>query len=196
MNVRDQLLAAAVQVYAESGYHGATTRRIAAAAGVNEITLFRHFGSKDTLLREGLARCQAEGLVPLPEPPHDVLSELTAWSRAHLLHLQRRAALIRTCLSEFAERPDLVTPEISCPMQAARALAVYLERLQEMGLSVRRFDPRAAAAMLLGTLFADAIGRDAVPDMYVLPPEESLAQYVTLFLGGIGVETSSPRSSA
>ena len=196
MNVRDQLLKAAVQVYAEGGYHGATTRRIAAAAGVNEITLFRHFGSKDVLLREALARCQAEGTVPLPELPPDPLLELTAWSRSHLLHLQQRAALIRTCLSEFAERPDLVTPEISCPVEATVALAGYLERLQQQSLSAERFDPRAAAAMLLGALFADAIGRDIVPGMYAVPPEESLTQYVALFLRGIGVETSTQRSSA
>ena len=58
MTVRDELLGAAARVYAEAGYRGATTRRIALAAGVNEITLFRHFGSKDALLREALARCQ------------------------------------------------------------------------------------------------------------------------------------------
>jgi AcrR family transcriptional regulator len=196
MNVRDQLLEAAVQVYAESGYHGATTRRIAAAAGVNEVTIFRHFGSKDVLLREALARCHAEGMVPLPETPHDPLQELTDWSRSHLLHLHHRAALIRTCLSEFAERPELVTPEISCPVEATRALASYLERLKERGLAGESIDPRAAAAMLLGALFADAIGRDIVPDMYAVPTEEALAQYVALFLRGIGVETSTPRSSA
>ena len=196
MNVRDQLLEAAVQVYAESGYHGATTRRIAAAAGVNEITLFRHFGSKDVLLREALARCQDEGTIPLPEVPHDPLQELTDWSRSHLLHLHQRAALIRTCLGEFAERPELVTPEISCPVQARRALGTYLERLKERGLTADPIDPRAAAAMLLGALFADAIGRDIVPDMYAVPTDEALAQYVALFLRGIGVETSAPRSSA
>jgi AcrR family transcriptional regulator len=196
MNVRDQLLDAAVQVYAESGYHGATTRRIASTAGVNEITLFRHFGSKDVLLREALARCHAEGMVPLPEVPHDPLQELTDWSRSHLLHLQQRAALIRTCLSEFAERPDLVTPEISCPVEATRALATYLERLKERGVLAESVDPRAAAAMLLGTLFADAIGRDIVPDMYAVPTEDALAQYVALFLRGIGVETSIQRSRA
>ena len=179
MKVKDQLVKAALQVYAESGYHGATTRRIAAAAGVNEITLFRHFGSKDVLLREALARCQ----------------ELTDWSRSHLLHLHQRAALIRTCLSEFAERPDLVTPEVSCPAQAARSLAAYLERLHEHGLTAGPVEPRTAAAMLLGTLFADAIGRDIVPDMYAVPTEEALSQYVALFLRGIGVETSTPRSS-
>jgi AcrR family transcriptional regulator len=194
MNVRDQLLEAALQVYAESGYHGATTRRIASAAGVNEITLFRHFGSKDVLLREALARCHAEGTVPLPEVPHDPLQELTDWSRSHLLHLQQRAALIRTCLSEFAERPELVTPEMSCPVQATLALAGYLERLRAGGLASEPFEPRAAAAMLLGALFADAIGRDIVPDMFALAPEETVQQYVALFLRGLGVETSTPRS--
>ena len=186
---------AALQVYAESGYHGATTRRIAAAAGVNEITLFRHFGSKDVLLREALARCQAEGVVPLPDTPQDPLQELADWSRSHLLHLHQRAALIRTCLSEFAERPDLVTPEMSSQARAARALAAYLQRLQEHGLAVESVEPTTAAAMLLGTLFADAIGRDIVPDMYAVPTEEALSRYVALFLRGIGVETSTPRSS-
>lgn len=196
MNVKDQLLEAALRVYAESGYHGATTRRIAAAAGVNEITLFRHFGSKDALLREALVRCHAEGIVALPEDPQDPLQELTDWSRSHLQHLHERATLIRTCLSEFAERPDLVTTELSGPVEAMRALVVYLERLRQRGLAGESIDPRAAAAMLLGALFADAIGRDLVPDMYAVPTEEALTQYVALFLRGIGVETSSPRSSA
>ena len=135
MNVKDQLLTAAARVYGESGYHGATTRRIAAAAGVNEITLFRHFGSKDVLLREALLRGHADRAVPLPDVPHDPLQELTDWTRAHLLHLQQRAALLRTCLSEFAERPDLVTPEMSCPVEAMRPLATYLQRLKECGLA-------------------------------------------------------------
>jgi AcrR family transcriptional regulator len=194
MNVKDQLLEAALQVYAESGYHGATTRRIAAAAGVNEITLFRHFGSKDVLLREALRRCQAEGTIPLPETPQDPLQELTDWSRSHLLHLHQRAALIRTCLGEFAERPELVTPEISCPVQATLALADYLERLKERGLAVESVDSRAAASMLLGALFADAIGRDLVPEMYAVSTEGAVTQYVALFLRGIGVEPSRPRS--
>ena len=196
MNVKEQLLEAAVRVYADGGYHGATTRRIAAAAGVNEITIFRHFGSKDVLLREALGRCQAEGVVPLPDVPHDPLQELTDWSRSHLLHLHQRAALIRTCLSEFAERPDMVTPEISCPVQAARELSGYLERLKQHGVAADSVDPAAAAAMLLGALFADAIGRDIVPDMYAMPTEDALTHYVGLFLRGIGVETSTSRSSA
>lgn len=196
MNVRDQLLSAAAQVYAEGGYHGATTRRIASAAGVNEITLFRHFGSKEVLLREALARCQGEGSAPLPEAPADPLRELTEWSRSHLRDLRARAPLIRTCLGEFAERPGLVTPELSCPVRVASALARYLERLKERGWASASFDERVAATMLMGVLFSDAVGRDLIPGMYPNEPEEALREYVALFLRGIGVETSVKRGSA
>ena len=196
MNVRDQLLVAAARVYADGGYHGATTRRIASAAGVNEITLFRHFGSKDVLLREALARCQSEDAVPLPQEPDDPLRELTEWSRSHFRDLQARAPLIRTCLGEFAEHPGLFTPELSCPVRAASALAGYLERLKQRELVSASFDPRVAATMLLGMLFADAVGRDIVPDMYAAEPEGALTEYVALFLRGIGIETSAERGPA
>jgi AcrR family transcriptional regulator len=196
MNVRDQLLVAAAQVYAEGGYHGATTRRIASAAGVNEITLFRHFGSKDGLLREALALCQGEGAVPLPDDPTDPVAELTEWCRSHLRDLQARAPLIRTLLGELAERPDLVSPEISCPVRAVNSLAEYLARLKQRGQASASFDERVAATMLMGVLFSDAIGRDIVPDMYANEPEAAVTDYLALFLRGIGVETSVKRGSA
>ena len=82
-----------------------------------------------------------------------------------------------------------MTPEISGPVRAAGALTTYLEQLQEHGLLATTVNARAAAAMLLGALFADAIGRDIVPDMYAVPTDEALTQYVTLFLRGIGFET-------
>ena len=70
MDIRDKILAAAVQVYAETGFRGATTRRIAAEAGVNEITLFRHFGSKLALLSEAIGAAGRElAAAALPESP-------------------------------------------------------------------------------------------------------------------------------
>jgi AcrR family transcriptional regulator len=72
MDVRQRLMEAALRVFEESGSRGATTRRIAAEAGVNEITLFRHFGSKGALLVEALratARCELEDR--LPADPRD-----------------------------------------------------------------------------------------------------------------------------
>jgi AcrR family transcriptional regulator len=85
MSVRDQLLDAALKVYAETGYRGATTRRIAGAAGVNEITLFRHFGSKDALIKEAITRAGASEVPDLlPDTPRDPFNEIRNWARAHL----------------------------------------------------------------------------------------------------------------
>ncbi|MFA5890812.1 MAG: TetR/AcrR family transcriptional regulator [Actinomycetota bacterium] len=47
---RAQIVAAALRVLAREGLAGATTRRIAAEAGVNVATLNYHFGGKDELL--------------------------------------------------------------------------------------------------------------------------------------------------
>ena len=46
---RRQLIDAARRVFAERGFRGATTRQIAAAAGVTEALIFQHFPDKDAL---------------------------------------------------------------------------------------------------------------------------------------------------
>ena len=51
---REQILQAAARLYADHGFRGTTTRAIAEAAGVNEVTLFRIFGSKETLIVEAM----------------------------------------------------------------------------------------------------------------------------------------------
>lgn len=43
---RKQILSAAINVFVEKGYNGATTLEIAKAADISEVTLFRHFKSK------------------------------------------------------------------------------------------------------------------------------------------------------
>src|SRR6266496_3317456 len=46
---RLQLLETALDFFARKGFDGATTKEIAAAAGVNEAIIFRHFPSKQAL---------------------------------------------------------------------------------------------------------------------------------------------------
>jgi TetR/AcrR family transcriptional regulator len=46
---RRQLLDAAMELFSRKGYGGATTKEIAAAAGVTEAIIFRHFPSKQAL---------------------------------------------------------------------------------------------------------------------------------------------------
>lgn len=60
-DTRQRLITAATQLFGQVGYSRATTRAIAAAARVNEVTLFRHFGSKKSLLMACIEAHNASG---------------------------------------------------------------------------------------------------------------------------------------
>lgn len=53
---RASIIAAAQQVFAESNLKGARTRAIAAAANVNQATIFEHFESKEALFEEAVVQ--------------------------------------------------------------------------------------------------------------------------------------------
>lgn len=192
MESRCRILDAAARVYAEFGFRGATTRRIATAAGVNEVTLFRAFGSKEALIEEALrhhATVGSQGMRILPDVPVDAERELVAWATAQLADLTEHRSLIRKTLSEIDERPDLA-PHITSGWAACDlALHAYLGRVRAAGLfdagTTSADDLFAAGAMLLAALFSDAMGRDIVPALYPQPAERAPAVYVRLFLRAV-----------
>jgi hypothetical protein len=44
--------------------------------------------------------------------------------------------------------------------------------------------------MLMGTLFADALGRDCMPERYTYSERDGIRHYVSLFLRAIGVKSA------
>lgn len=189
MDVREEILKAAARLYCEAGFRGATTRRIAADAGVNEVTVFRHFGSKEALLREAIGRqWGGGGCSPIAlESRGNPVEEVQEWARRMTDGLRAMAPLIRTRLGEFEEHPEIVPPRGSPPAQAAEMLTGYLEQLREAGLARADFDARTAAAMLMAVLFADGIVREGLPDMFHENIDASIDEYVRIFLRGLGV---------
>jgi AcrR family transcriptional regulator len=196
MNRRNEILAAAAEVFAQHGFRGSTTRRIAEAAGVNEITIFRQFGSKEVLLREAMQHMtQSAGLMGLPEIPSDPNRELTEWSEAFIQHLRLRSSIIRKTMGEIEERPEMSACAGFVPTQASNELCRYLVALRRQGRTSLKFDPKTAAAMLMGAIFADAMGRDIMPEVYPQPREKAAHMYTLLLLRAIGVEIGSRRTT-
>lgn len=60
-DARQKIFDAAVKLFSENGFHATTTRVIAQFAGVNEVTLFRHFKSKQQLFYEILEHVKEVG---------------------------------------------------------------------------------------------------------------------------------------
>jgi AcrR family transcriptional regulator len=194
MEARERLMEAALKVFEEAGSRGATTRRIAAEAGVNEITLFRHFGSKGALMAEAIACAAQRGFeYRLPGEPVDPATELTEWGREHLAHLRRSSGMIRTCMGEMEQAPEIRACAGAGPRHVSEELRGYLGRLQGRGMADPRVDVNAAAALLMGALFGDAMMRDMMPEHFPYTPEEAPDKYVELLLRAIGA-TSPPAS--
>src|SRR6516165_1018863 len=59
---REEILDAALQEFAERGFHGASTELIARRAGISQPYVFRLFGTKKELFRAVVARCFRETL--------------------------------------------------------------------------------------------------------------------------------------
>lgn len=191
---RQRLLEAAMRVFAESGFRGATTRRIAEAAGVNEVTLFRQFKSKNALINEAAelyARRRSEEA--LPQPPVSPLKELTEWCTAHLVLLQDSRELIRKCMAEVGAHPNIAGCVRQGPDVVHKQLLDYATSLvRQQGLQVSRDDVRVSCLMLQGSLFADAMGRDIMPDLFPRSVNRAGADYARIFLRMLGADPVSP----
>jgi AcrR family transcriptional regulator len=190
MEIRDRIIDAAKRVYAQYGFRGATTRLIAIEAGVNEVTLFRTFGSKAALFDTVMHGHVAQSPVPpLPDDPADPEQEMTDWCAAVLSHLRENRALIRTSFGEIEERPEAAMCMCEGPNCAAAVLTDYVLRLQSLGFADTDGDIGAAVAMLMTTLFGDAISRDVMSSAFPQPADEAPARYVRVFLRALGVSS-------
>jgi AcrR family transcriptional regulator len=182
---RRRLIDAAIAVFGEFGFRGATTRRIAEEAGVNEVTLFRLFGSKSALLEEAVRQSQAltsrRADTFLPDEPSDPEAEIEGWAREHWKSIRERRSVIRKMMSEIEEHPE-ISASLSEGWERIRAgVTRYLERLRERGEIAHDAPIGTAVAMFNGVLFADAICRDVKRGCY--PPEKvAVAEYTQLFL--------------
>ena len=145
MDNRIRILEAALRVFAETGYRGATTRRIAQEADVNEVTLFRNFGSKEELMRAAVQHvAQGDELARLPALPADAYAELTAWAREHHRRLYSRASILRACLGESSEHPDMTNCVNAGPVRAGLELRRYLHLVRDQ-LGDQNVDVEVAA---------------------------------------------------
>lgn len=96
---RRAIVEAAVPLFARKGFAGTTTREVAAAAGVSEALLFRHFPSKQSLYRE-ILRLGCEG-----DPALEKLATLPASTDTAIRIV--RFMVRRFVLGTDCERHDL-----------------------------------------------------------------------------------------
>ncbi len=198
MDIRQRILEAAARVYSQHGFRGATTRLIATEAGVNEVTLFRNFGSKEALFEELMRG------YPGPQPPNELPEliddperELTEWVTARLTQLRESAWLLRKTIGELEERRAAAVSACRGSSKSRHVISAYVERMRRQGLLDPDADVRTAVTMLLSTCFSDAMCRDIVPESFPEPERAAPRKYVRAFLRAVGarIEASRPAPS-
>jgi AcrR family transcriptional regulator len=154
---RDKILEASLKLFSQKGFLGATTREIAREAGVAEVTLFRHFPSKEALFEEVIRRYSflpaLKGILPGLERAgyEEAILEI---ARRFLERLEERKDLIRIMLAERHHYPSQVKGIVRGFLgEMIRMLADYFRQLQARGI-LRDFDPDVGAKAFLGSLFA------------------------------------------
>ena len=116
--------------------------------------------------------------------------ELLAWAQIHYQFLFSIRSFIRIGMAEFVEHPEVTKAACQFPVRIANDLHDYLTRLRAEGLAGGDWNARAAASMLMGALFADAMGRDVMPARYPYSQRDAVKHYVSMFLCAIGVKTA------
>jgi len=136
----EKILLAAIDLMAEKGYDGTTTKEIALAAGVNEVTLFRHFGTKEKLLEAAFNRFHyGDEMTKLfnESLKGNLHEDLLALSRMYHKIMSRNRKLISIALKGSSILPDSVLQEASrSPKHLKNLLADYLTSMSSQGKAV------------------------------------------------------------
>ncbi len=185
---RLRILAAARELYAEKGTRGTTTREVADRAGVNEATVFRHFGTKGQLLLAMLEHYSGEAVLPalLEEvrtlPTID--EQLLRIGLTVVAAMREREDLIKVTMAEEVSNPAGSTCAWRTPLAARLRLADYLRAKIEAG--VLRGDADTLARLFLSLFFAYVMARKLWADSE-MPVERAARTIVELFLNGARV---------
>ncbi|MEH2284173.1 MAG: TetR/AcrR family transcriptional regulator [Nostoc sp.] len=186
---RTRLIEAALQVFASLGVQGATTREIARVAGVNEVTLFRHFASKEQLLgavmKNALA-LQTEALAHPEAWTQDLKIDLRQYAHLYNTMLETQEDLIRTFIGEAKRHPEAAKQVIQEAVKPlGEKLVAYLQSSQKLGTVRADIDPFPAVDMFTGMLLAGMLCRSVKFNPSSYSCEDYIETCVDIFVSGI-----------
>lgn len=173
---QDKLLLAAIDLMAEKGYKGVSTKEIAAAAGVSEMTLFRSFGSKLKLLYAAVERFHYAGEMKKlfrDQLVWDLRTDLLLISRSYREIMDRNRKLILIVLTD-AELSELREKSRKHPRQLKELLTDYFTAMQDRGKMIpTNAEAQAVSFMWMnyGAFMTSLYNNDAMTNV---TPEDDL----------------------
>jgi len=195
MKRRDVIIKAAFKVFARDGFHGASMRKIAAAAKLKSPSLiYWYFKDKEELVRAVMNR-QSPLLRELPDLQRqiDALPEEMLPRIAEIfLSILDTPQLFRIFISNAASMPEII-PYTKNILPALDFFVTYLERQVALG-RLRRHSSQSSARAFIGTLLGYALTSEILTPLRQGLPERK--QYIrdvsAIFLEGLRPDEASP----
>ena len=186
---RQRMLEAAARVFARDGIAGSTTREIAREAGVNEVTLFRHFQSKDRLISAvvgenfGTQAVRAQQRVPVSNT--DLRADLAGHAKHYDQLLRDNLPLIRTMIGEIQHHGDHERQVFKAILRPVReALINRLQAAQAAGQLAAAAPPEILADLFSGMIFTGVLRRSSAQMKLEYSAANYLAAAVDLIVRG------------
>lgn len=181
-----EVYSATLALFRERGFTGTTTREIAVRAGVNEVTLFRRFGSKAALMQAAIGDAIADAPFGQVLPGDDPQADLCEVVRAYLATYEKYGGLVLTLFAQLPHHPELsgIAPTLFRNMQNVAAIMAA----HQQGGRIRAGDPGRFAVELIAPLAV--IGM--MKEMGAGPGHKDfdVPDYVRTFLSGHGASAS------
>jgi len=163
---RERILAAALDVFAEKGYHNATISEITARAGVSRGLITYYFPGKQQLVHELLGR-YLDGVAELTNVPGTPDERLAAIIDGVLLAVSRSLPLQRMALS-LMTHPSTRPVFAQVERQRTEHLTVVEDTLRELFAARGAADPALEEVMLRSVLEGVIVKATVYEDGYPL----------------------------
>ena len=168
---REEILSAAMRLFAENGFHNVSMQEIATAAEFATGTLYNFFPSKEDLFFELLASCAEESLaliLPALEGPGDEREKLARFIRVHERVVMEQAAAIQLYVlvnrGRYLPGPKLDAKKKEIDERVISRLSDVIAAGVRRGL-FNDIDPLMAAKCLLATLESMILANPQATDL-------------------------------
>ncbi|HWI52693.1 MAG TPA: TetR/AcrR family transcriptional regulator [Symbiobacteriaceae bacterium] len=164
---RQEILEAALRIYAEKGYTATTNADIAREAGVTPAALYYYFPSKADLFRaaitgrrSAIADQVSQMSDQILEMPPDVVLPFVFQAMAAFLADERTLAIMRIVLSEGPRNPEVMEVyQKDVVGQMSPYVMKYIQHQMELG-RIPEGDPRLTMVLLASPMLVMVILRD------------------------------------
>jgi len=177
----EQIYRAVIQVISERGYIGATTKQMADAANVSEITLFRKYGSKQQLAKQAISFIVTQtNFASSVQYTGNVHTDLLRVVQAYQDTAVKNGLFVFALIADMARHPELIN-SMKEPFTIFQSIGALIRRYQSEGVLKSEHPLHSVAKLLSPLVYISTIRNTKMDDTL---PDLDLFEHVTSFLKG------------